>query len=170
MTETTAGVLTPLSYGRGWPQVIRPGNPAAGAAGVLVTPGDRNRRILAVTATLTTSATVATRVPVLEYADGDGVVWARFRGISTLAASKVAVTQWAVGVSTVATGVTGDDVVGLPDVILPPGHRISVGADALDGTDAVTAVAVWVEEIPIGPGGYPVGVVPATAVPAPATQ
>lgn len=170
MSQTTAGILTPLSYGRGWPQAIRLDNPAAGTAASLVTPGDRNRRVVAVRATLTASATVASRVPTLSYIDPDGIVWAAFGGISAVAASGTGATQWAVGVSTAATALTGADTVGLPDLILPPGHGISIGAAALQSADTITGVAVWVEEIPIGPGGYPVGVVPATAPATPATQ
>lgn len=169
MTIVTGGLLTPVTYGRGFSQVTRPPDPGAGKPVSVVTPGDRDRRVIAVKATLTTSSATGNRTPVLELADGDGAVWARFPAISTVAASGAATVQWAVGVSTAATGITGGDVVGVPPVILTPGHRVILTADGLASGDTITAVAVYAEDLITGPGGYPTGVIPATTVTGPPT-
>lgn len=63
------------SKGRGWTQLLKGIQPAAGASYTRVIPADYWERPLAVAFTLTTSAAAAQRTLALNFTDGDGNIW-----------------------------------------------------------------------------------------------
>jgi hypothetical protein len=64
-----------LVRGRGWPQLINAPSPAAGTSFTHTVPGEYWERILSISFTLTTAATVARRNLNHNFMDGDGNIW-----------------------------------------------------------------------------------------------
>lgn len=69
---------------QGWTEVIRPANPAAGAAFTRKVPNDTWDRLLAVSFTLVTSAVNTFRAPAIAFADQDGAIITQAPATGTL--------------------------------------------------------------------------------------
>lgn len=65
----------PPRFRRSWTRILAQQSPAAGAAFSHAVPGDSWERLLAVTWTLTTSATAGNRLVTASWASGDGVIF-----------------------------------------------------------------------------------------------
>ena len=137
-----------------WPspniQVISTAAPAAGAESVTTVPAGKRWRLLGMYATLTTSATVATRIPSLVIDDGTNVLFRTVPTVSGIAAST------AVGISASTTGGVGASQTGviypqfqLPDpatLLLQPGWRIRWITTAIDAADQWSIARLVVDE------------------------
>lgn len=159
----TVGLLAPFTYGRGYPDYAYPANPAAGATFTQKVPGNREFRIVAARFSLATSAQVANRAPSLIVQDGDGNEMARIESQGSIAASSTAVVTFARGLGSAYGGGAGAQVVGLPDLFLPPLFSIVLGATALQTSDQLSGIRLWWESFPIGNQGYPEQLLPAPA-------
>lgn len=167
MSETTtAYVLSPFAYGRGYPTVSTRPNPGAGNPARVLVPGSRAYRLLSVQATLTTSAVVASRTPMVQLLDGDLIEWLRLSPSASVVASTTTLLVWHVGMATSYTSGSGGLYSPLPDVFIPEGHTIQLSAVNLDAGDTLTTIKMFWEELVVGGGGYRPGRVTAS-VPTP---
>lgn len=157
MTVPTVGLLTPFSFGRGYPQIERPAQPAAGAPAVLQVPGTENWRIVLARATLTTSATVASRVVHLDFLDPDGNLICDFWSAATQAASLTGSVVFAAGIPEYAPATGGPAVVPIPDIILPVGCSVGFEVASIDAADQLKALTLFIEKFDISGAGYPTG-------------
>lgn len=163
--EATYGLTGGVHYGRGWPHLLRPANPAAGAAASHQVPGDRIQRLVTARATLTASEAAATRGVALQLLDADGAVFAAFSPVGEVKAKEVASFTWAPGSSRTAAALGGESQTAIPDLLLLPGMSARVAVSAVDVADQLSAVSFYLEEWPNGPDGYPTGVEPAVLPP-----
>ena len=154
----TANLLQPFAYGRGYPTLKKVSDPAAGALISQPVPGSRVYRLLSVQVTLATSATVANRVPVLTFLDGDNAEWLRVPAAGSQAASLTDVWTWFAGLGTEYTSAAGGQLLPLPDLLIPSGFSLKVDVVNIDVGDQLSSGRFFWEEFPIGGQGYPVGV------------
>lgn len=160
-TPSDAGLLSPYAYGRGYPALHPIPDPAAGATYTYTVPGGRMVSLATVHAKLVTSATVASREPRLLLADNDGIEWARIPWTTAVAASGTVVLTWARGIGTSLTGADTSALLPLPDLLLMPGHQITVDVGAIDAGDQLSELSFRWDVLPVGPAGYPTGPQPA---------
>lgn len=131
--------------------------PAAGADWSITVPAGHAYRLLAVTATLTTSATVADRTPRFRLSDGDAV-FLDIPAVAVQAASLAGVFSWARNLGSYALG--SAQAVGIPDLILQPGWIASVLTDNLDSGDAWSAPIALVDDMTVRGGPVDLGAAP----------
>lgn len=155
-----AGVLLPFTYGRGYPTLKEPPNPAAGTTFTQQVPGGRMYRLITARAILTTSAAVANRVPRLLLTDNDGLEYARVSHTAARTASTTTPLFWAMGLGHFSLGADGNAEMPFPDILIQPGHNIVMDVSGMDVGDTLTAVRLYWEEIPVGGIGYPTGIQP----------
>lgn len=150
------GLLAPsYTWGRGFTDVVAFAAPPAGQAVTHVIPSTYAESVLVACATLTTSAVVANRFPTLALLNGDSKVFATYAASSAIVASSAVTITWSVGPN-VAGGAGGAaPAVPLPDLILPPGLRVQLGAVNLDVGDALSGVYMMLAHFPTGPTGAP---------------
>lgn len=156
-TPVTAGVLLPYQYGRGYQELKRGVQPAAGAAFTLTVPGGEVWRVIAAQATLVTSAVVANRTPRFAVLDNDSNEVFRSITASSVSAGNTNTTQWATGFGNAISGAQGGQTAPLPDLFLDAGTQIQLTAGALDAGDQIQNVSLIIERLTTGPRGYPVG-------------
>lgn len=143
-----------------WSELVTVATPAAGAAATLTVPSDWYLELMIVRARLTTSAAVANRVPFLEYQNSDGTAFADFNSGQTIPASGAQIITWSAPHGQVVT--TGNFHVnsGMQPIMLPPGFKLSISADALDPADQWDRVTLWCRKYPTGEVGEPYGARP----------
>lgn len=132
-------------------KAVQVATPAAGAEFVITGPGQGIWRVIALRAVLTTSATVATRIPGLTYGTSDGLV-GHTAGLGTVAASLAA--SWsgfAGSPNTAGAGVVHQWAVPTDGYLLLPGWTLSSLTAAIDATDQWSLVRALVVEYPTGP-------------------
>lgn len=154
---TTVGLLAPFAVGRGYPQVKRVAQPAAGAGFSYQVTQGAVENLRAVRFQLVTSAAVANRVPRLELQDGDASVVLAIEATAAQAASLTDSYLFLAGVGVQLTGASGRIVLPLPDVFTPPGFAWVLTVGAVDAADQVSGVQVFTELFPEGPTGEPQG-------------
>ena len=156
-----AGLITPaLSWGRGYTRAHYPADVAAGAAATYTVRNDSYERIMSAFGTVTTSATVASRVPRLEYHDADGNVMAAITAANTVAASSQVDITWLLGMGYSNANESFDMCFGLPDLILPYKWSTVFTLLNMDPADTITGFRVISETFWTGFRGVPVGAVP----------
>jgi hypothetical protein len=129
-----------VPWRRFYKSVVVP-NPAAGADWSVTVPASEVWSLVTITATLTTSAAVANRLPSLVVTDGN-VRYARMSAVNTQAASLTSIATWGpYGQS----GQTGTVVRGiLPVAALGPGETIGSLTDLIDVADQWSAIVLRV--------------------------
>lgn len=160
--QVTEGLTEPFGYGLAYADWIEVPTPSAGATASVLVEGAWYVRVLAARATLTTDANVASRLLSLDYINARGITYAR-NGASVLVTASTTnqAFEWLLDRS-VAEWNTGTPVwVPLLDAFLPPGFSIKFQVDAIQVTDTLTGLHLWVEKFPTGLRGYPQGAVPA---------
>lgn len=127
-------------------------SPAAGAEFTISAPGQGLWRLLSIAYTLTTDATVSNRATGLLLDDGTNVVWR-----SCAAQVQTASLAWTYSAFQGAgnsdnTGVS--NYFPLPDsgLWIPAGWRLRSDSNNLQAADAYSAITLFVEEFPNGPG------------------
>jgi hypothetical protein len=159
---TTAGVLRPFTYGRGYPTLNTALTPTgSGQPSVLQVPGNRRFRLTSVRATLTTSATAGNRVPFLALRDADDNQYVSMPVQTAVPASTAQVLQWTVGIPAAYSGADSSLVLPFPDVILERDHKARLSWSGAQAGDQLSAVVWYYDEIPVGPDGYANGPVDA---------
>ncbi len=156
-TASIFGLLEPFQYGRGRARPIPLPSPAAGAAPATVkVPGSAYWHVKTVTLQLVTSATVANRLVAIDYRDADGVIL--FRHPAPVVQIAGLTTRYSWGLNYPAgLSPAGAFTAPLCGLFLEPGYQVVFTVTAIDATDAVTGVALVVDELFTGDGGYDVG-------------
>lgn len=142
------------------PMIIQPANPAAGAGYTLTVPQLSGLPETAPpsqyykgelgSATLTTSATVATRTVNVTIKDNLGNTLFVAAAIATQAASLVQqYTLWFgdVPVADTSTAVGSSPVIALPRLWLPSGYQIVIGAASIQAGDQFSAISLLVDSL-----------------------
>jgi hypothetical protein len=139
-------------FGEDWPapvvqRVVPIASPAAGADFTITTPGESTWSVLSIAATLTTSAVVANRVPVLRMTDGSSVLW-RVPALVAVTASLTTQVSWVAELGYQQAALSGGALtVGLPPMYLQPGNIVALTTSALDVGDTWTNIVVQVAEV-----------------------
>lgn len=128
-------------------RVLTIASPAAGADFTVTVPGNRQWRLDAGRAILTTDATVANRLPRLQFTD-ETVTWYEASSDAFIAAGLAQVVTFAAGGPEVTPGVAGAPAsIALPLMWLPAGTIIRSATVAEDTGDQWSAIAVLIEEV-----------------------
>lgn len=119
--------------------------PAAGAVASLAVDSSFELRIRSVVATLTTSAAAGNRFPTLRVEDPEGNTWYGVVATPAIAANGAAVEVW-FSEETQHGGPDGTKLVAgaTPNLWIPGGWKIEVGAVNLDVADQFSAVRLYV--------------------------
>lgn len=156
----TDPVLTPGGPLGVFPGVLRTlevPTPAPAADWAFTVPSDGAIRIRSITALLTTSATVANRVPGLTLSDPDRVAFAASSNAQVPAATVQRITYMPGMGAGGLVGVGGVLLVPLLDMVTPVGYRLASLTGALSAGDQYSGVRIVVEEMDSDPDGYPFG-------------
>jgi hypothetical protein len=151
------GIYSPIGWPGGrwlWPEEgagtfvsATVANPGAGADWTFTAPGTTQVRIIGTSATLTTSAAVANRVPELIFDDGAAPPFAFGTPNQSVPASqtvKVGGTNAPMG----AAANVADVMVSIPQgIILRPGSRISSNTINIQGADQWSNIRVYAEQL-----------------------
>lgn len=132
-------------------------SPVAGADWSQSVPAGHLWTLLAVTATLTTSAAVANRAPALVLGDGANP-YLTIPAPAVQAASLAGTFGWAVGVTPAALGVR--QVGSIPELTLPAAWTIAVSTLLLDVGDTWTAVRLLLLDVTAHRGRIDLEMVP----------
>lgn len=143
-------------FNRWWYDWIDPAQPAAGAVQSYIIGGEAWLRVLAARLSITTSATVANRFVALDYINTRGVTYVRNGAGAVITASTTAqafewnyqrtVSEWAANTPILAPCL---------DVWLPPGFKVQFSVDAIDTTDQISALHLFVMRYATGVEGGP---------------
>lgn len=131
----------------GWQQAIYLTDPAAGADWQHRVPGEYWERVLAVTATLVTSATAGTRYPNYQVTDGQGNIMAEANLSGSLAPSVTSDQFLWLGCPTMSTNASGRSIGALPDLIVPSGWYVQSSSNLKSG-DQYSGVRLIVQRFP----------------------
>lgn len=157
MGQTTLGLLRPFAHGRGYRRQVVPTVPAAGATFKHTVPGDAWERLIAITFTLTTSATVANRIVTIDYGrpnigtwlqDGAAVVQTQSATGVFNGSDERANSEWNTGTAVFFPLWGG---------FLESGETFTINVANIDTTDTLTGIVYTVEKFEVGRGGYQVG-------------
>lgn len=128
--------------------VIRVANPAGGQGFTLAVPGQHYWQPLTLRYRLVTGAVAGSRFPNLHFDDGS-VDYLRIWVPEPQAAGATRDYDFARALgSNFGGAASGAFSLPLPDLLLPPGHRIRLVATAFDGGDQVSQVAMLVRQWP----------------------
>lgn len=152
------GLTEGASVGLGFREQEPVTPPAVGTAWTVKLAGQYDHRLLSIKASITTSAVVATRVPVLSLITEDGVTVWSIRTQMTVAASTTADLGFILNYPVNETVELTHAQAPLPDFLLTGGLTLSLSADLLDVGDQITPVSLYWEKYPHGPNGYPTGI------------
>lgn len=126
-------------------RVVPVADPAAGSEVVIQVPGGVFWRVLSLTARLVASVAVANRQVNLVM-DDVTTVFCRIPPTFSQTAGQTEDYTWARGVTQVGAGLPASNLFPLPDLILPPVHRIRTITTALDVADDWGAPGLLVAE------------------------
>lgn len=160
MRSHADSVLTPggpLGVFSGVMRVLDLPNPGPGVEWALPVPSQGAVRIRSILATLTTSATVANRVPGLVLKDPDRVAFASSANVAVPATTVQTVVAMPGTGSGGLVGPGGVLLMPLLDMIVPVGWTLSSNTGNIIGGDTYTNVRLVVEEFDTYPAGFPFG-------------
>lgn len=154
---TTAGLLRPYSYGRGYPTLNKTLTPAAGAASVLSVPGSRMFRLTSVRGQFVASSGVANRGVFLAFRDADMNEYMRAPLPTAITASQTVDFCFSIGLGFAYTGGDGTQIAAIPDTLIERGHVARVSFTNAQSGDALANMLWYYDEILIGGDGYAPG-------------
>lgn len=136
-------------------------SPVAGSGFTFKIPGDWYVKPVSLVLTLATSAAVASRGIALQYQDGDGNVYGQYDQLTLQTASLTNVYTWAIGIDTATVDpAKGPGTKVIPDILMPPGHRLVVAVSAIQAADQISAAFLWARKYPNGPVESAYGAIP----------
>lgn len=128
--------------------------PSAGAEISVTVPGGVIWIPQALTTRLTTNATVASRVPVLTYDDGESV-FARMATTTVVTATQAPPLSWLAMYGTAIQPAGGKTFSSpLVPLLLPSGYRIRTQTDELQATDQYDAPVLYVKQVSVTHRAY----------------
>lgn len=131
-----------------WVEIARLAQPAAGANGTRRIPGETYERLDAVRFLLTASAVAGNRFVSVDYLDGDSTVIARVQSTTAVTAGTAVAFTFGVGLTLATSGGTGEQLLPLLDIVLPPGCRFRVTIGNIDVGDQITNILLTLTRIP----------------------
>lgn len=154
--SATAVEVAPAAFNRWWYDWIDPAQPAAGAVYSYTVGGEAWLRVLAARLSITTSATVANRFVSLDYINARGITYVRNGAAAVITASTTAQAfEWNYQ-RTVSDWNTNTPIfVPCLDTWLPPGFKVQFSVDAIDTTDQISALHLYVQRYASGIEGGP---------------
>lgn len=155
--ETTLGLVTPFSFGRGWPQLVPLAEPVAGVGVTFVVPGNRIIRPLIVSYLLVASAQEATRGPRISLLGPDGQRFYKSTSAGAVLKSTELYASFVVGLGVNTTSAAGTASLAMPELIMGTGMQISLEVGGMQTEDLIKEPRLYVEEFPAGRDGYPTG-------------
>lgn len=156
--RTTAGLLRPYGYGRGYPKLNTGLSPAAGNPSVLQVPGSRMYRLTSVRGQFAASATVGNRGVFLAFRDADANEYMRAPLPTAITASQTVDFCFSVGLGFAYTGGDGTQVATVPDILMERGHVARVSFTGAQSGDTLQNMFWYYDEIMIGGDGYSPGI------------
>lgn len=148
------GLAAPFSVGRVIPEIVAVANPAVGVGFTYKTSGKYWERIVSVDFKLVADANAANRIVTLAYQDQDSREFARvaspFVQVATIT------TQYAFAIGLQQFGAASAASIGgpLPSLFLRPGHKLVGSVAAIQATDQLSLITLYIERFPTGPEGY----------------
>jgi hypothetical protein len=142
-------MISELEWREPGSEVVPVPPPAAGAGFTYDVPGTLEAEIVSVQFTLTTSATVASRIPVLSFVGPGGVTFASIAAAFHTAASLTSTYLFAYGIQQFGADDAANIGAPIPCYKLRVGQGISVAVTAIDATDAISNVVVAAREWPV---------------------
>lgn len=128
-------------------------SPAVGAEWSYRVDGNRQLVMTSVIFTLATSAVVANRFPHIQYADGDGRVFADVVPVAAQAAGAT-VTYYAAPDFTLQDVVDSTVQMRIPRIVLPPNWIIQTSTSAMDAGDQYSAIRLVYVSYSTAAAGY----------------
>lgn len=128
-------------------RVVQVPEPAAGADWTVTVPGGMQWYILSGTATLTTSATVDNRQPVITETVDGVTIWPGLQSLSFGASTTKVIPVLLDGGFVSGAATEGDIFLAAPSNLLPPGTVIASDTALLQVGDQWSAISLWVEEV-----------------------
>lgn len=141
----------------GWQQLVQVAAPAAGQQWSYKVDGRYFERLIAVYFTLTTSAVVANRFPLVTVKDNNGVIIATVPAGSTVPATTNLLVSLFIGAPGFAVGTAFNTAGCLPDLILPPDYTWSSSILGGDAGDQFSVVTLLVQRFPNDAAMVPAG-------------
>lgn len=148
------GLAAPFSVGRVIPEIVKPATPGAGLGFTYTVGGKYWERIVSVDFKLVADANAANRIVTLAYQDQDAREFNRtaspFVQVATIT------TQYAFAIGMMQFGAASAASIGgpLPSLFLRPGHKLVASIAAVQATDQVSLITLYIERFPTGPEGY----------------
>ena len=125
--------------------------PAAGAALTYTVPGSVQMDVVSISFLYTASANVATRIPFVEVLDSGGVAVFKVNTAYTITAGTASQVTFGPDVDQFGANNAASMGSSMPKVRLLDGLRISVSADAIDGSDTITQARMYVCQYDVVP-------------------
>lgn len=148
-TSGTARLMVDApGFAVGWQQPLYVPQPAAGAQWKHTVDGRYFERLIAVAATLTTSAVVGNRFPLLQLTDSNGVVVVTVPMGSTVPATTAITPSLTKGGPAYAFGTAFNAPGFLPDFLIPAGWSWQSAVLGGDVGDAWTGIVLLVQQFP----------------------
>ncbi len=135
-------------YDLEWRQHVSLITPGAGASATRKIPGETFERLDVIRFQLTTSAAVANRFAMVDVLDGDQNVVCRVPSTNAVAASLTVRFTFIYGLALSLNSAANEQVLGLPDVLYPPGFTFRVFVSAMDAADQISNVFATVLRVP----------------------
>lgn len=132
----------------GWQQTVTPPAPAAGQQWSYKVDGRYTERLVAVTFTLTTSAVVANRSPVVVLRDNNGTVITQVPAGNAVAATSTLTAYLVNGSPNTAQGAAGNTYGFLPELLIPGDWSWGSGVGGMDPGDQLSGVTLLVHRFP----------------------
>lgn len=148
-TSQTARLMADApGFAVGWQELVRLPSPAAGAQWSFKVDGRYFARVLAIQATFTASAVVATRFQHLILSDNNGNMVTSAPMSGGVAASTAIVASLETSGPAYSAGTIGLTSGHMPGLLIPPDWVWSTTVDSMDAGDKWSAIALLVQRFP----------------------
>lgn len=132
---------------------ITVGSPAAGLGFTYTVPGSEVQRVMGVSFVLVNAVAVASRIPRVEYVDGSGTVFFAVAAPFVTTSGKTARFNFGVGLNQFGADDAAQIGAGLPPFTLTAGNSVRVAVTAINASDQISGVHVFVEQMHVRDDG-----------------
>lgn len=132
-------------------QVVPIPSPAAGSGATYTVPGAVQQDVISVSFLYTASANAATRIPFISFLDQAGVTFCKVNTAFTITANTVSQVTFGCDVDQFGANNSASMGSSIPGFRLVDGLRFQVSADAINVTDTITAIRMYVCQYDVRP-------------------
>lgn len=158
--QVTTGLLQPFGWGLGYPDWVDPSAPAAGSNFVHTVGGQHYERLLGARCLITTDSNAANRFVSVDYINARNITYCRNAWAGVIVASTTnQAFEWNCARASGEHATNTPVLAPLFLTFLPPGFQIQITLDNIQVGDTITSIHLWLEKFPVGPRGYPSGMV-----------